>query len=337
MVSAVRSTVLVTGGAGYIGSVLVPRLVPAHRVIVLDAMWFGNHGLMPLAGRDEVRVIPGDIRDRALVDSILASGVDTVIHLAAVSNDPCSELDPQLTTTVNLDATRALMQSARRHGVRRFINASSASVYGIKEAPEVTEELPLAPLTLYARYKAETEEYLRELCDARFTGVSVRAATVCGYSPRLRLDLTINILSYQALTRGELRVFGGAQQRPNVHVEDLCDFYAALVTADPEQINGGAFNVVAANASVLELAHMVRDQVAPALPVVVEPSPDHRSYRISGRRAERELGFRPRRELAEAVRGLRDAFADGRVPDPHDARHRNVEVMKRHPERVAFP
>jgi nucleoside-diphosphate-sugar epimerase len=328
------TTVLVTGGAGYLGSVLVPKLAERYRVVVLDALWFGDAGLAVVA--DRIALHRGDLRDPDAVRRALAD-VDAVIHLAAVSNDPCSELDPDLTRSVNLDATRALMTAARAAGVRRFINASSASVYGIKPGNDVSEELALEPLTLYARYKAETEAILDELAADDFTTVSVRAATVCGLSPRLRLDLTINILTHHAIERGAIRVFGGDQLRPNIHIQDLTDFYVSLVERPHASIHRRAFNLVTRNASVMELAQMIRARVAPTLPIEVVPTEDNRSYHLSGARAARELGYTPARSLEDAIDELAAAMRAGRVPDAGHARYRNVEVMKSNPDLTRYP
>jgi nucleoside-diphosphate-sugar epimerase len=328
------STVMVTGGAGYVGCVLVPKLLAAgHRVVVLDALWFGDRALRGVVGGGELEIVHGDIRDREAVARLLRDRVpNAVIHLAAVSNDPCSDIDPELTRGINLEATADLMRAAKLHGVGRFLNASSASVYGIKDEAEVTEDLSLEPLTLYARYKAETEAVLHGLVDDAFCGFSLRAATVCGYSPRLRLDLTINILTYHAVTKGRIRVFGGEQQRPNVHIQDLTDLYVRLVGLDPALINGKALNVGSSNASVLDLAHMIRREVDPGLPIDIVPTDDNRSYRLSAARARREIGFAPAHELGEAVREIKARIEDGTVADPDDYRYRNIEVMKRHPE-----
>jgi len=328
---------LVTGGAGYIGSVLVPRLLDSGRAVtVLDACVYGDESLAPAAGRPGFELVRTDLRDAEAVRAVLrASRFDAVIHLAAISNDPSSELDPDLTREVNLRALETLMPAAKAAGVGRFLYASSASVYGVKSDPEVTEELPLEPITLYARYKAEGEEVLNALCDRSFCGVSVRAATVCGYSPRMRLDLTINILTEHAVRRGSIRVFGGSQLRPNLHVDDLSDFYVHLLDVDPDRVNARAFNVCAENASVLELAELVRSVVDPDLPIEIVPTDDLRSYHLSAARAERELGFRPRRRLEEAVAEVAAALHDGRIDDPAGPRYRNVEWMKLHPDFIA--
>ena len=325
--------VLVTGGAGYIGSVLVPKLLGSgHQVTVLDALWFGSSGLAAHRDREHLRVLEGDIRDAEAVDGALG-GVDAVIHLAAISNDPCSDLDADLTRSVNLEALDHVMRSSKAHGVRRFLYASSASVYGIKQTADVVEDLPLEPITLYARYKAEGEGILATLVDDDFVGVSVRAATVCGWSPRLRLDLTINILTSHAVTNGRIRVFGGDQMRPNIHIEDLTDLYVALLDAPADKVNGQAFNVSSRNASVMQLAQMIRGVIDPAIPIDIVDTVDHRSYHLSAAKAAEVLGFRPQHHLEDAVEGLKVAFQDGRITDPGDVLYRNVAWMKENPGR----
>jgi nucleoside-diphosphate-sugar epimerase len=327
-------SVLVTGGAGYIGSVLVPGLLgDGAEVTVYDRFFFGREPLAAVAEHPGLRLVAGDIRDADRLARLLEENrFDAVIHLAAISNDPTSELDPDLTRSVNKTAVDDLMRSAKRVGVPRFLYASSASVYGIKEDPEVTEELSLAPITLYARYKAEGEDTLNALVGPSFCGVSVRAATVCGWSPRLRLDLTINILTEHAIGRGAIRVFGGGQLRPNIHILDLAAFYRRLLVAPADTICGQAFNVSRSNASVMELAEMIRSVVDPKIPIETVPTQDDRSYRLSTDRARRDLGFAPEHSLVEAVQGLAAALRDGRVPDPAAPVYRNIDWMKRDPE-----
>jgi nucleoside-diphosphate-sugar epimerase len=323
-------SVLVTGGGGYVGSVLVPRLLGAkYSVTVLDRFFFGRQPVS--LDHPKLELVTADIRDQAAVESVLSRGrFDSVIHLACVSNDPSSEIDPEITRAINRVALEELMLAAKRHRVARFIYASSSSVYGIKQEAEVHEDLPLEPLTLYARYKAEGEEVLNRLCDPSFTGVSVRSATVCGYSPRLRLDLTVNILTSQALRNGRITVFGGTQMRPNIHVEDVADFYTLLLDAPADRIQGRAFNVCHSNATVMGLAEMVRSQIHPALPIEVTKTTDLRSYRVSGGRAQRELGYAPKRSLEQAVASLKTVFDKGSIADPTDIVYRNVEAMKAH-------
>jgi nucleoside-diphosphate-sugar epimerase len=326
--------ILVTGGAGYIGSVLVPELIDeGYSVTVLDAYLYDTDPNRDPIVHERCRRLQGDIRDLAYVDSVLEEGsFQAIIHLAAISNDPSSALDPEVTRSVNLEAVDHLMRSAKRHGVKRFLYASSASVYGVKDTDNVTEDLPLDPLTIYAECKAKGEAILKSLVDESFVGVSVRSATVCGYSPRLRLDLTINLLTDQGLTEGRLRVFGGSQMRPNVHVRDLCAFYRMLLRAPADEISGEAFNVCRANASVMELAEMIRDELDPSLPIETVPSDDPRSYHLCADRARTVLGFEPRRDLVTAVKELRDAYRTGKVPDSRSSVYRNVAWMKARPD-----
>ena len=328
------SKLLVTGGAGYIGAVLVPELIDeGYDVTVLDAFLYGTDPEVDPMVHERCTKIRADIRDFDNVNAVLAADEwDTVIHLAAISNDPSSELDPQVTESVNLDAVKHLMSSAKRHGVKRFLYASSASVYGVKGTENVTEDLPLDPITIYAKCKAEGETILNGLVDSDFVGVSVRSATVCGYSPRLRLDLTINLLTDQGLKDGRIRVFGGDQMRPNVHVRDLTAFYRTLITAPADKISGKAFNVSRENASVMALAEMIRDELDPSLPIDTVPSNDPRSYHLCADRAHQELGFEPRYALVAAVKELRDAYQTGKVPDSESEIYRNVAWMKARPE-----
>lgn len=332
MRAGMTTKILVTGGAGYLGAVLVPKLLAkGYEVTVLDCLLFGSKPLEPVMAHPRFTLVEADIRDHDQVDAVLARGFDVVVHLAAISNDPSSDLDADLTTGVNLTAIEHLMPSAKKHGVKRFLYASSASVYGIKDTPDVTEDLELEPITLYAKYKAAGEQILAGLVDDAFCAVSVRAATVCGYSPRLRLDLTINILTSHALTRGAIRVFGGSQLRPNIHIEDLTDFYVTLVEAPRDLVQGQAFNVSAENASVMQLAEMIRDAIDPSLPIDVEPTNDNRSYHLSAAKLRETLGWAPKHSLGEAVSDLKAAFERGDVPNVDDAWYRNVVWMKQFP------
>lgn len=333
-----QHSVLLTGGAGYIGCVLTPKLLAlGHKVTTFDCCLFEEGPLASFIDHPNFTLIKGDIRDHAHVSKTLEGGdFDTVIHLAAISNDPSSELDADLTRDVNLTAVDHIMKAAKVAGIKRFLYASSASVYGIKETPDVHEALPLEPITLYAKYKAEGETLLNALVDDDFVGVSVRAATVCGYSPRLRLDLTINILTGHAITNGRIRVFGGAQKRPNIHVDDLAEFYIHLMDADAGVVNGRAYNISIKNDTVLGLAEMIRDEVDASIPIDIVPTDDHRSYQLTAQRMVDELGFRPKYPLTEAIAELKAAFADGRVADPSQSHYRNVVWMKEHPDFWSF-
>lgn len=325
-----KETVLVTGGAGYVGAVLVPKLLRAgYAVRVLDLFLYGEDVLDGVRGDPGLEVIKGDLRDaRLLRDAV--RGCDAVVHLACISNDPSFELDPELGKSINYDAFTPLVERAREAGVRRFIYASSSSVYGIKEEPNVTEELPLEPLTDYSKYKALCEEILARYQAPDFTTVTLRPATVCGYSPRLRLDLTVNILTNLAINTGRITVFGGDQLRPNIHIEDVTDLYVELLRRPAADVAGKVWNAGYENHSVREIAEMVRNIVGrERVEIVTTPSDDHRSYHISSERIRRDLGFVPRRTIEDAVRDLAAAFAAGKVPDPMTGiRYYNIRTMQ---------
>jgi nucleoside-diphosphate-sugar epimerase len=322
--------VLVTGGAGYVGSVLVPKLLAAnYRVKVLDLYLYGDHVLNSVRTNPGLEQIKGDIRDRTVLKKSLA-GCDAVIHLACVSNDPSFELDPKLGKSINFDAFAPLVEIARDSGVRRFIYASTSSVYGIKEEDNVSEELPLEPLTDYSKYKALCEDVLQKYQRPDFTTVTIRSATVCGYSSRLRLDLTVNILTNHAVHRGVITVFGGEQKRPNIHIEDITDLYVNLLSRPDSQVAGKVWNAGYENHRVREIADMVCKIVGPErVKIVTSPTDDHRSYHISSEKIRRDLGFVAQRSLETAIRDLTVAFRTGKVPNPmDDIRYYNVKTMQ---------
>jgi nucleoside-diphosphate-sugar epimerase len=253
-----------------------------------------------------------------------------VIHLACISNDPSFDLDPALGRSINFDCFRPLVRAAKQAGVRRFVYASSSSVYGIKTESEVTEDLAIDPLTDYSKYKALCEDVLTEEREPGFVTVILRPATVCGYAPRLRLDLTVNILTNLAINSGRITVFGGEQLRPNIHINDLCDLYQLLLEAPDEAVDGKVWNAGYDNLKVIEIAEMVRDRVGSAVQIVVTPTDDLRSYHVSSERIRQELGFCARRSVDNAIEDLRNAFASGKVPDSMtDDRYYNIKRMQR--------
>ena len=324
-----KCNVMVTGGAGYVGSMLVPKLLEAgHNVSVLDLFIYGEQVFNGASRDPKLRLLKGDIRDPKAVASAL-QGAEAVIHLACISNDPSFELNPELGRSINFDAFRPLVLAAKDAGVRRFIYASSSSVYGIKEEANVTEGLALEPLTDYSKYKAMCEEVLEAEREPGFTTLILRPATVCGYAPRLRLDLTVNILSNHAINNGKITVFGGEQRRPNINVEDMSELYLRCLGYPDRLIDGKVFNAGYENHRVGELAHIVRDVVGEGVRIVTTPSDDHRSYHVSSEAIKRELGFEPSHTIGDAVRSLRDAFAGGLVPDPMtDDLYYNVKRMQ---------
>ncbi|MCP1614218.1 nucleoside-diphosphate-sugar epimerase [Azospirillum lipoferum] len=324
---------LVTGGAGYVGSALVPRLLAAgYQVVVYDLMLFGTD-MLP---KDDtaLSIVKADIRNAADFARAVA-GVDAVIHLACISNDPSFELDEALSTTINYDAFEPMVQAARAAGVRRFIYASSSSVYGISEAADVTEEHPLLPLTLYSKYKAMCETVLARYQAPDFTCVTIRPSTVCGYAPRLRLDLTVNILTNHAINNRRITVFGGEQMRPNIHIDDMVDLYLLLLRLPAETIAGEVFNAGYGNLKVAEIAEIVRKVVMEEFPdlgpidIVRTPTDDNRSYHVNSDKIRQAIGFEANRSVEDAVRDLCHAFRDGRIPDSlTDDTYFNVRTMK---------
>ena len=321
--------IFVTGGAGYVGSVLVPQLLAkGYGVKVLDLYIYGENVLESVKNHPKLVQVKGDLRDRKLLEKEIP-GYDTVIHLACISNDPSFELDPDLGKSINYDAFVDLVEISKKSGVRNFIYASSSSVYGIKETAEVTEDLPLEPLTDYSKYKALCEPVLLNAAADDFVVTIVRPATVCGYSPRLRLDLTVNILTNHAVNRGKITVFGGEQMRPNLHIQDMCDAYLFLLEQPHAKIQKKIYNIGYHNYKVKEIAAIVKKVVNPHLPIEVTPSDDIRSYHVSSRKIKEELGFEAKHTVDEAVQDLKRAFADGKIPDAMtDIRYVNIKTMQ---------
>ncbi len=321
-------SVLVTGGAGYVGSALIPRLLEdGHTVTVLDLYLYGKAVLASCGGHPRLREITGDLRDAQAVAKALA-GCDAVIHLACISNDPSFELNPELGKSINFDCFRPLVRAAKAAGVKRFIYASSSSVYGIKDG-SVTEETPREPLTDYSKFKAMCEDVLAEEREPGFVTLTIRPATVCGYAPRQRLDVIVNILTNHAVNTGRIKVFGGAQLRPNIHIDDMVDLYRMTLQLPDERIDGKVFNAGYENHTVMQLAEMVRDVVGPQVTLEVVQTDDNRSYHVSSEAIGRELGFTARRSISDAVTGLVEAFRTGKLPDSlSDPRYFNIKRMQ---------
>ena len=309
------NNIFVTGGAGYVGAVLVPRLLDkGYQVTVLDLMIYGED---TLPDHQNLTKVMGDLRDRSLLQNCL-TGHDAIIHLACISNDPSFELNPALGKSVNLDSFRPLVEESRSARISRFIYVSSSSVYGIKPMQDVHEDMTLEPLTDYSRFKAECEEILLEYQSPEFTPVIVRPATVCGYSPRQRFDVVVNILTNVAYWKREMTVFGGDQLRPNIHIKDMVNAYMILLNTPKEKIAGKIFNAGDENQPVKKLAKIVKSVVGKDVKLVTTPSDDNRSYHISSRKIKVELGFETKHTIREAVSDLCNAFDNNLLPNSLD-------------------
>jgi nucleoside-diphosphate-sugar epimerase len=321
--------VLVTGGSGYIGSVLTEKLLQrgAH-VVVLDNFTYTDMGIRHLLRCENLYVIKGDIRDREAVISAV-SGVDYVIHLAAIANDPSGELNPELTKSVNLRAYDLLLEYAKKAGVRRFINASTFSVYGIKSEANVTEDLPLNPQKEYSVCKAKSEVVVREYNSSDFVTTSLRCATVCGWSGRQRFDLIVNMLTYHALLYRKITVLGGEQQRPQIHIQDITDYFIALLHANPQLIGGEVFNAGGQNTSISEIAYTICDVLGDDIDLeFLPPRDDERSYHVSSEKIFRMLGLYPTHSIRDAIKDIAMSYQQGLFADPLDPLYHNVKRMK---------
>ena len=324
--------VLVTGGGGYVGAVLVRKLLlRGYFVRVLDLFLYDSD---PFRNIDTDRykgmldVFKADIRKQDVLKFALED-IDVVIHLACISNDPGVDLNPELGKSINLDAFEPLVKAAKEAKVHRFINASSSSVYGINEDKEVTEESKCNPLTDYSKFKLETEKILLKYESSTFTTVSVRSATVCGYSPRQRLDVIVNILANHAYHLGKITVTGGDQKRPNVHINDIADFYVKLTEVDHDKISGQVFNFGGPNYTVNELANLVKKTVKKHCEIYKTDTNDPRSYHISSKKALDVLGLAPKKSIEDAIDDLSAAFEFGLLSNTlKDSKFFNIEKMK---------
>jgi len=326
-------SVLVTGGAGYVGSLLTPQLLDlGYKVTVYDIMYFGDEFLPK--SNPNLKVVKGDIRDAKKLSQSCKS-IDVVINLACISNDASFELDEKLSTSINLNAFEPMVVAAKQAGVKRFIYASSSSVYGVSDAPDVTEDHPLVPLTLYNKYKGMCEPVLFKHQSSEFVCVTIRPATLCGFAPRQRMDLSVNILTNHAINNRKITVFGGSQKRPNLHIQDMVDLYKLLLTVPDDRIAGQIFNAGFQNMSIMEIAQIVKRVVQQAfpekgdIPIVTTPTDDIRSYHVNSDKIQRVLGFRAKHSIEDAVRDLCAAFKAGKLPNSmEDTFYFNVRRLK---------
>jgi nucleoside-diphosphate-sugar epimerase len=329
----VFKNIFITGGAGYVGSLLVPRLLSeGYKVTVYDTCFFGND-FLPLDNLN-FKLVTGDIRNTEFLAKSVKNH-DVVINMACISNDASFELNEDLSTSVNLHAFHPMVKACKKAGVKRFIYASSSSVYGVSDSPNVTEDHPLVPVSLYNKYKGECEPMLWEEVNNDFVGVTLRPATLCGYAPRQRLDLSVNILTNHAYNKGKIMVFGGAQKRPNLHIQDMVDIYSMLLKVEDSLIQGETFNASGINLSIAEIADEVAKIVADfkglkeSIEIETLPSNDPRSYHVNSDKIKRVLGFSPKRSVKDAVKDLCEAFKSGKLPDSmNETKYFNVQKMK---------
>jgi len=306
--------ILVTGGCGYKGTVLVPKILEqGHVVHVLDSQWFGNF----LPNHPNLTVTKGDVRD---IDHVNLNMIDTVVHLSSVANDPCGDLDPKLTWEISALATMQLADKAVRQGVKQFIYASSGSVYGVKEEDQVTEDLELKPISEYNKTKMVSERVLLSYQDDMTVQI-VRPATVCGISPRMRLDVAVNLLTMQALVNGKITVFGGDQARPNIHMDDITDVYMHLMS---NPAHTGVYNAGFENITILDIAHLISQYIP--VEIIVTESNDPRSYRINSDKLL-ATGFKPKKTVNHAIQEIIESYNSGELKD--EEHFHNLEWMQK--------
>jgi nucleoside-diphosphate-sugar epimerase len=304
--------VFVTGACGYKGTVLVPKLLEkGHKVTAFDIQWFGNF----LRPHPALTIVKGDIRN---IEEVNLDGIDAIIHLSSVANDPCSDLNPQLTWEISCLATMQLADKAKRMGIKRMIYASSGSVYGVSDAPQVTEDLELFPISEYNKTKMCGERIMLSYKDDMVVQI-VRPATVCGFSPRMRFDVAVNLLTMQALENGKITVLGGDQTRPNIHIDDITDLYIFLLD-NPQHT--GVYNAGFENISILDIARMVAEHVGAE--IEVKPSNDPRSYRVNSDRLL-ATGFKPKKSVDDAIKELVGLYRQGALKN--DDRFHNLKWM----------
>ena len=318
--------ILITGGAGYVGSKLVPKLIEkGHFITVLDLMLYGADVLEP---DKNLKMIKGDIRDKDLLEKVIPSH-NVVLHLACISNDPSFELNPKLGKSINFDAFEPLVNISKKNRVEKFIYASSSSVYGIKNVLNVTEDMKLDPLTDYSKFKAECEIILNSYKSDNFITTTIRPSTVCGYARRQRLDLVVNILTNNAYHKKEIKVFGGNQLRPNIHIDDMVDSYVTILNSPNSKVNGQIFNVGFKNQTVNELAEDVREVIGRDVKITKLDSDDNRSYHVSSKKIRDILGFVPQKTVKDAVLDLRTAFENELLQNSFDdENYFNIKKMQ---------
>jgi nucleoside-diphosphate-sugar epimerase len=321
--------VLIIGGGGYVGTELQKLLVEKnYDVTVYDTFWYskGKWPVVSFPGADQIKYVQGDVRDLDKLKEAFVD-VDHCIHLACISNDPSYELNPNLAKEINFKAFQDLMPIVNSSGLKRFIYASSSSVYGVKAEPNVTEDLSLEPISDYSKYKVACENTLRENLNSDIVSCIIRPSTVCGYSHRQRFDLVVNVLTLNAITKKKILVDGGDQYRPNLHIKDMVNCYLELLKAPSELIDRETFNVAGENLTVTEIAIRVKEVINNGSEIEFLPVRDPRSYRVSGEKIERVLGFRPQYSVDNAISDIHEAFLRGEYLDFNWSEYFNIRRM----------
>lgn len=319
--------ILITGAGGYVGAKLVPALLEKnYSVTALDLFIYGKE---VLDEHKNLKVVVGDIRNINILKEIIP-GHDAVIHLACISNDPSFELNPQLGQSINLDAFEPMVQISKKEKIKRFIYASSSSVYGLKSEKNVTEDVSLEPLTDYSKFKVECEKILKPFNSEEFTTVTIRPATVCGYSRRQRLDVVVNILTNLAFNKREISIFGGKQLRPNIHIDDMVRSYILMLEAKKDDISGEVYNVGYDNLSIENIATKVKNIIGEDVKLKTTPTDDNRSYHISSSKIQKQLDFSPMFGVDDAIRDLKLAFEKKLLPNSlSDDVYFNIKRMEK--------
>ena len=318
--------IFVIGGGGYVGSALVPRMLDAgYSVTVYDLFIYGEN---VMEKHPYLSTIKGDIRDLNLLEKSL-KGFDSIIHLACISNDPSFELNPALGKSINLDCFKPLIEIAKKIKIKRFIYASSSSVYGIKKEKNVTETLSLEPLTDYSKFKVECEKILSQFTSDNFETVIIRPATVCGYAKRQRLDVVVNILTNLAYNNRKIKVFGGDQLRPNIHIQDMVNIYLEVLKADKKLVNGEIFNAGYDNFKVSDIALTVKEVIGSDITIETLPTDDNRSYHVSSEKIKKTLNYSPKHTIKDAILDLKKAFEENKLPNSlKDSQYFNIKKMQ---------
>ncbi len=325
---------LITGGSGYVGSRLIEKLLKETNISIVnyDISLFGDKHLPK---NPNFKYYKEDITNpNNFKKAIIHNNIDTVLHLACISNDPTYELDSDLSKKINYDCFEDLVKVSKQNKVKKFIYASTCSVYGISDSPNVVETNELKPITDYNKYKALCEPILQKYLDNDFVGIIIRPATVCGFSEKMRFDLTVNILTNYAYNKGYIRVFGGKQSRPNLHIDDMCDLYKMLIHNDIKKFNGEIFNVGTENLKIIEVAEKVKSVMKKKLnkkdiEIRIEESADIRSYMINSDKIKKILGFEFKKTVDNAIEDLCDAFENGKIQDSFSDQWSNIKVLSK--------